>query len=94
MKRYKTETKIYNHKQSEICDSCGKEYFYDRLGDIYELQEFFHIDRVGGYGSIFGDEDRLKLDICQHCFKEMLESKINNLIDYIKFCGDEDDETN
>jgi len=52
-----------------ICDVCKKEYPCD---DIMETQEFQHIRFIGGYGSVFGDEEAVELDICQHCLKDKL----------------------
>jgi len=58
---------------SITCDICNKIYI-DSIenNDILEIQEFTHINFTGGYGSIFGDGDEIKLDICQHCLKEKL----------------------
>lgn len=55
--------------KSVTCDVCKKE--YDRE-DYMEVQEFSHIKLHCGYGSIFGDGDVVRLDICQHCLKEKL----------------------
>lgn len=51
------------------CDSCGRRFEAD---DIWEIQEFLHIDFTAGYGSIFGDENHVQADICQHCLKDHL----------------------
>lgn len=56
------------------CDICGNKYDLES-GDtesVFEVQEFIHIKFTGGYGSIFGDESTVRLDMCQHCFKEKL----------------------
>lgn len=37
-----------------------------------EFHEFLSIDRQAGFGSVFGDGNRLKLDLCQHCVKALL----------------------
>lgn len=50
------------------CDKCNIEY-----NDPFEVQEFHHIDFVGGYGSIFGDMTRITADICQHCLRKMID---------------------
>ena len=52
-----------------ICDKCKK--IYD-INDYMEIQEFHHINFTGGYGSVFGDMNRVECDICQHCLKEMI----------------------
>jgi hypothetical protein len=60
------------------CDVCGKKYFERKEDgnanhdDAIEIQEFHCIDFVGGYGSVFGDGNRIKCDICQHCLKKLL----------------------
>ena len=51
------------------CDICKKEIALD---DFMELQEMVHIEFVCGYSSVFGDGDRVMLDMCQRCFKEKL----------------------
>lgn len=48
------------------CDACGKRY---EAEDVFEIQEFLHIDFQAGYGSVFGDENHIQADICQHCLK-------------------------
>jgi hypothetical protein len=67
----KKEMKEIESPESIICDVCGKEY---DIEDYLEIQEFHHIDFVGGYGSIFGDQSRVECDICQNCLKEMIEN--------------------
>ncbi len=73
------ETKEIKEKKEVIasmtCDVCGKTYLYDKDGnsdDVFEIQEFVHINFTGGYGSTFGDGDEIALDMCQHCLKEKL----------------------
>lgn len=55
---------------SKICDVCKEE--YSKGDHILEYQEFTHIYFTGGYGSVFGDEQSVGLDICQHCLKKAL----------------------
>ena len=70
----KTKTKIIESIEEEviayICDVCGKS--YDPNNDIFEVQEFHHIRFTGGYGSLFGDGERIECDICQHCLWKMI----------------------
>ncbi|EMY0638628.1 hypothetical protein AB7340_21565 [Providencia alcalifaciens] len=53
--------------------SCDKCHFHAEK-DTPEFHEFLSIDRQAGFGSVFGDGNRLKLDLCQHCVKELLNS--------------------
>lgn len=53
-----------------ICDICKKEYSYDK--DIMDIQEFVGINIRAGYGSIFGDDSTVEIDICQHCLDDKL----------------------
>lgn len=70
----KTKT-IKETKKSKVlvavqCDVCKKEYSAD---NYVEEQEFHYIRRTGGYGSVFGDEETIECDICQHCLKAMIK---------------------
>lgn len=47
------------------CDDCKR---IDPL-DGYEAGEYLRIDFTAGYGSVFGDGNRVKADLCQHCLK-------------------------
>lgn len=53
---------------SKICDRC----LFHAEKDSYEFYEFLSIDQRAGFGSIFGDGNHLKLDLCQHCVKALL----------------------
>lgn len=46
----------------------GREFEFERI----DRGEYLSIDHIGGYASIFGDEARMRLDLCQHCVKELL----------------------
>jgi hypothetical protein len=50
------------------CDRCR------RLADEgeWEFLEFAAIEYTAGYGSILGDGNRVAIDLCQHCLKEIL----------------------
>jgi len=56
---------------SVICDVCKKKYSFSGEEGM-EAQEFQHIRVNGGYGSVFGDGAVWAVDICQHCFKEIM----------------------
>lgn len=53
---------------AKVCDRCGCR---AELA-ASEFQEFLSVDRVAGYGSVFGDGECLRLDLCQHCTKTLL----------------------
>lgn len=55
---------------AKTCDRCGRH--AKTAVDDTEFHEFLSVDRLVGYGSIFGDGHRLKLDLCQHCMKDVL----------------------
>jgi redox-regulated HSP33 family molecular chaperone len=70
-------TKEIEVKKSIVCDLCGKEYFYDKdWHDDLEIQEFISIHTIGGYSSIFGDDEPIDVDMCQHCFKKYVWDNI------------------
>ena len=63
-------------KESISCDVCGTTYEYPTpegsTEAVFEIQEFTRLNFTGGYGSVFGDGDNVRLDICQGCLKEKL----------------------
>ena len=62
--------------ESVACDKCKQIFEYGKDGTTeMEIQEFLHIRITGGYSSVFGDEEHVNLDICQHCLKKMLENE-------------------
>ena len=61
-----------------ICDRCKREY-----DDILETQEFLHYRNYAGYSSVFGDGNILRLDLCQHCVKALLNDYIHIEGNYI-----------
>ena len=76
---YETKEITEEHKigKTLICDVCKKEFCLDTDDeqfdmDFLEIQEFVNITHRCGYGSVFGDEDTIKINICQHCLKEKL----------------------
>jgi hypothetical protein len=70
MIKYVEEKQILKIPMSITCDVCKKEYLYKK--DIGEIEEFHHVDFVGGYSSVFGDDMRVACDICQHCLKNLI----------------------
>ena len=59
------------------CDICGKTYptniAEQTVEDTIETQEFISIHHRAGYGSIFGDGNLVKCDICQYCAQKILK---------------------
>ena len=51
-----------------VCDRCGKE--VERGGP--ELSAMTSIDFLAGYASIFGDGNRVELDLCEPCLRDTL----------------------
>ena len=79
MKRYKNG--ISHTIKPEIewikCDKCGTEYNISKNhDDAFEIQEFLSINFTGGYGSIngFGDCVKVECDIYQRCLYKMIKS--------------------
>lgn len=68
MKKFKN--KSVEVLSAYICDKCGQEASF--TSDNLEAQEFVSIEHKAGYASIFGDGNELSIDLCQHCFKELL----------------------
>ena len=68
MKKYKKI--IYEDYIIEkmFCDKCKKEI----IGNM-EMQETHVIDFIGGYNSVFGDENRVECDLCQQCLYEFIK---------------------
>ena len=61
----KVEIKSLSGKTCDRCDRSAE------LDDA-EFQEFLSINRVVGFGSVFGDGELIQLDLCQHCVKDVL----------------------
>lgn len=69
MKIYKTKS-IEQQIVTDIkCDCCNK--IYDK--EDLETEEMISIFHACGYLSIFGDEEEIDIDICQYCFKKIVE---------------------
>lgn len=67
MLNYVKEMREENVLKSITCDICKKEF-----DDIMDIQEFAHINLMGGYGSVFGDGCTIEIDMCQKCLQEKL----------------------
>lgn len=52
----------------KTCDRCGR---HAEAHD-FECPELLSINHKVGYSSIFGDTNRISMDLCQHCVKEVL----------------------
>lgn len=87
MKTYKEVPSTRQELISITCDRCKKEY-----DDIMEMQEFLHYTNDAGYGSIMGDGNRLRSDLCQYCVSEVLGPYIRVEGNYISG-GDFDQDT-
>lgn len=77
------------------CDVCARKVSLDQdTGNIMEAQEFTSIEFTGGYASVFGDMNRIQLDICQHCLKERLGQfvRVTNYEDSFPPVDDEEGE--
>lgn len=69
----KEEVKEIVEKPISIeCDICKTHFDFSDVKDQMDIQEFTHIDFVGGYGSRFGDGVHMRCDICQNCLKGVL----------------------
>ena len=78
MKTYKTVNKEEQQLTDVTCDVCKRE--FNAETDFLEVQEFFYVDFVGGYGSVFGDGHRVQCDMCQNCLKSILNHYQKNTI--------------
>ena len=70
MIEYKIEMEEIQVAKNITCDVCKTKYDYEK--DDMEIQEFHHINFVGGFSSVFGDMNRVRGDICQHCLNKKL----------------------
>lgn len=61
--------KVYHSEEEEMRD--GMTVITD-LKDTFEIEEFHHINFTGGYESVFGDQNKVECDLCQHCLKELI----------------------
>lgn len=78
MKNYELVEVRQKELVSITCDCCKTIY-----ADVMEIQEFLHYANDAGYGSVMGDGNRLRLDLCQHCTKRLLGGFIRVSGNYI-----------
>jgi len=74
---YKTEMVETQVFDKFICDRCKK-----KISDEMELQETYSIKFIGGYNSVFGDENDVACDLCQDCLKKLIG-------DFCRYNGEE-----
>ena len=74
MVKYKIEKRDYEVFESITCDICKKE-FFGGIDDM-EIQEFLSIRGTGGFGSVFGDGERINYDFCQHCIFDFIKGAV------------------
>lgn len=67
MRTFEEVETTYTQMVEKRCDRCGK----DLLTDTYEDQESISITHHCGYGSIWGDGNRVEIDLCQNCVEGM-----------------------
>jgi len=66
------------------CNRCKKE--FRRTGapghqEEIEIQEMFHWETIGGWGSVWGDGVAVSLTLCQKCAFEVLGEHVRYLDD-------------
>ncbi len=61
---YKQVTKRVDELAAIECSRCEK---VVECGDILEFQEVMSWSNTGGYGSIWGDGETVRVDLCQDC---------------------------
>lgn len=60
-------------KEGMSCNKCGKTWEKE---DYIDVQEKLHKHDVGGYGSVFGDQQEYSITLCQDCTYEVLKPYI------------------
>ena len=64
---YKTITQTERVEDKFYCDKCKI-----AVTDPMELQESYKMYHYTGYGSVFGDGMEVRVDLCQHCLKDLI----------------------
>ncbi len=55
------------------CNKCGKLMMPDDPDNPFEYQEMFTWQTTGGYSSVWGDGNTVRVTLCQHCAYNLLE---------------------
>ena len=67
------QTKVVTVEETRVvsitCSKCKKVVTPD---DFIEWQEFFVYTGCGGYGSVFGDGTKYRIDLCQSCMFKLI----------------------
>jgi hypothetical protein len=64
----------YKEPISLSCDLCKQIYMFDRDDDQFHINNFIHIRKEFGYGSLY-DGDRVEIDICHDCAHKLFKDK-------------------
>lgn len=73
MIKTKTITEEREVCETFICDKCKKSWDYDDMEGQFQIQEALSLNFTGGYASVFGDMNNVKVDICQNCLFDMID---------------------
>jgi len=65
-----TKKVVFHETVESTCDKCRKVARKDEEPE--EFQAFLHIEKYCTFGSVFGDGNVMRVDLCQHCAKELL----------------------
>lgn len=66
------ETRIAIAEAFIVCDLCGQKESVESI----EAGEYLRINTTGGFGSVFGDGNSVRLDLCERC----LDVRLGDLI--------------
>ena len=69
MREYVNQTIAQQVCTAITCDRCGKRIASD---NSVEWHEAFRIEFMAGYGSVFGDGNRVECDLCQTCLQTLI----------------------
>ena len=59
------------------CNKCGKKYFAD---DYPKMEDMFHYEFGGGWGSVWGDGASFDIVLCGDCFYELMKDYVTEHI--------------
>lgn len=65
------QDKVVQDVAACTCDRCQRR-MTPGDDDLWEWGEKLSVSFHGGYGSIFGDGNKVEIDLCQQCVKETL----------------------